>query len=94
MSNQSLDEWFGLRKWRVFTEADGPETEGGHAVAFKHGKFRVEPPGAFVTPLGATGRNGVVLQEVDAFGEDIAGSQAAFGESVVTKAREVYHAII
>jgi hypothetical protein len=94
MGSQQLDEWFSTRRWRVFTEADGTDTESGHAVTFRKGKFRVEPPGAFTSPLGNTGRNGVMLQEVGAEGRDIAGSLHAFGESVVTKAREVYHAVI
>lgn len=93
MGSQQLDEWFGTRRWRVFTEADGPDDGSGYAIAFKKGRFRIEPPGAFTSPLGNTGRNGVMLQEVDAAGQDVPDSLHAFGESVVTKAREVYHAV-
>lgn len=95
------DEWFSGRRWRVVTEADGDgfvslENGGGHVpVRFDKGRFAVEPPGAFRSPLsGNPGRRGVLLQEVDAGGRDIPGSRFAFGEAAVSQARKDYHAIL
>lgn len=94
----SLADWFATRRWRVYAEADGDGTIAAAngddiAVHFKKGRFWVESPGAFTSPLGNAGRNGVILQEVDAAGNDIPGSQAAFGSSVVARAREEYGAV-
>jgi hypothetical protein len=98
-----LDEWFGARKWRVQTEADGYVPDARFAgqepgepvvVTFRQGKFEVHPPGSFTSPVGSRGRSGVLLQEVDADGKDIEGSLQPWGHAAVKKAREEFHAIV
>lgn len=101
-----LGEWFGTRKWRVLTEADGTETwyqngefpgpEGSGApvtVVFTQGSFEISPPGSFMSPLGSRGRSGVLLQEVGEDGKDVEGSVLPWGHAAVRKAREEFHAI-
>lgn len=92
-------DWFGTRKWRVLTEADGigsvvdKKTGDPISVRFREGRFAVDDPGSFVSPFGSRGRKGVLLQEVGADGTDVRGSMFAFGESVVKRAREQFHAV-
>lgn len=94
-----MDDWFKDRRWRVLTEADGEgsvtDVKTGQTVPvmFRKGRFRVEPPFAFASPLGNTGRNGVMLVEIDSQDHDLP-VMHPFGESVVKKAREVYHAVV
>lgn len=83
----SWDEYFGTRRWRVATEVTGAEEAGGGVVAFTRGRFGIEG-GAFHSPLSsARGSKGVLLQEVDADGNDITGSRIAVGVVVYRKAK-------
>lgn len=92
-------EWFGTRKWRVATEADGEGsvTDSGNElrrVMFRQGRFTLEPPFAFTSPFGNNGRKGVLIREVRPDGTDIPGGELfAFGETAVKRAREEFHAI-
>lgn len=106
MPPSRMAEYFKDRRWRIRTEANGPasveqEPVDGEddlppiAVKFRHGWFTVEAPGAFRSPLsGNPGRKGVLLQEVDADGNDIPGSLYPFGVPVLKAAREEFHAIV
>lgn len=99
-----LEEWFGARKWRVLTEADGEGSISGDfpgqqpgepvTVTFRQGSFTVSPPGSFISPLGSRGRSGVMLQEVAADGTDIPGSLLAWGHAAVKRARDEFRAIV
>jgi len=107
MPPSKMAGWFRDRRWRVVTEAHGtgfvplpnaPEDdlEGGYIpVVFDHGKFTVGTGGAFRSPLsGNPGLKGILLQEVDADGNDIEGSREPFGEPAVRAAREEFNAIV
>jgi len=99
--------WFEGRRWRVVTEADGQGfvpygdeagSDGYIPVTFKQGAFIIgshEPPGAFKSPLsGNPGIRGILLQEVDAEGNDIPDARFPFGEPAVKEAREKFNAIV
>lgn len=107
MPPSRMAEYFKDRRWRIVTEAtgaafipatEGPlETEEGPVIPvhFDRGRIRIDAPGAFRSPLsGNPGRSGFLLQEVDADGNDIPGSQYPFGEPAVKAAREDFHAIM
>lgn len=93
------EKYFKDRHWREAEEYTGTVDTGSFhkrkpvRVVFDHGKFRVEN-GVFRSPLSANlGAHGVLLQEVDRFGNDIPGSLAAFGELAVRQARREWQAI-
>jgi hypothetical protein len=105
MPPSRMAEWFEGRRWRVVKisglatipqkAVEGEEDAADILVRFKGGKFTVNPPGAFKSPLsGNPGLHGVLLQEVDAEGNDIPGAQYPFGEAAVKDARRDFHAIL
>lgn len=107
MPPSKMATWFEDRRWRVVTEADGQGfvpysdeagSDGYIPVTFRQGAFVIgvhEPPGAFKSPLsGNPGVRGILLQEVDAEGNDIEGSRHPFGEPAVKEAREKFGAIV
>lgn len=92
MATGSWEQYFGSRRWRVASEVTGAEEVPGAVVAFVGGKFGIESTGedrgVFHSPLSsARGTKGVLLQEVDQQGTDIAGSRIAVGIVVFRKAR-------
>jgi len=91
-------DYFGDRHWRVATEVTGtqvaePGTDlnagtGPVTVKFDTGSFEIEG-GCFHSPFSsARGHKGVLLQEVDEHGEDVAGSRIAVGGVVFARARK------
>lgn len=88
------EEYFGGgRRWRVAAEYTGTSPGG---VVFRRGRFELPPNQAYESPLSANrGRRGVLLQEVDAEGHDIAGRGhlAVFGEGALKRARNEFKAI-
>lgn len=104
MPPSKMAEWFENRRWRV-VDANGTafipnqqaeaEEEPLIRATFRHGRFTVDSPGAFSSPLsGNPGRHGILLQEVDADGVDIPGSRYPFGVPVVKDARTKFRAIV
>lgn len=93
----SWEDLFATRKWRVATELNGaaaaePGSElndGDTVVKVEFTKGHFEIIGAtFHSPLSsARGRKGVLLQEVDGSGRDVAGSRIAVGSVVLRRAR-------
>ena len=75
------------------TEFDGTVTVGEVKFTYRKGVFDIDPPGVFVTPFGTRGRHGIAVIEQDAGGQDIPGSAAAFGESVLRRASELFGTI-
>lgn len=97
MTGKNDDRWaeyFAARKWRVAEEVSGNTRVNGVKVYFAKGRFTVEAPGAFRSPVsGNPGRIGVLLQEVGEDGADIADSLVPFGKPAVERARKEFNAI-
>jgi hypothetical protein len=87
------EEYFGNgRHWRVAEEYTGKAPKAG--VEFRRGKFELPVTKVYRSPLSANvGRRGVLLQEVDSAGKDIAGNLEVFGEGAFKRARDEYKAI-
>jgi hypothetical protein len=89
---------FSGRKWRVAEELTGTVAvpgQQGVSVIFQRGRFEVNAPGAFQSPLSTNlGRRGVVLKETDAEGKtDLPGSRITVGAAALKKAAAEYGAI-
>jgi hypothetical protein len=88
--DKKIEGWFSGRRWRVLTEVDGAKLVSGVTVIYRQGAFEIPIPGVFVTPIGHRGRHGFLVIETDGNGNDIAGSEQAFGEAVLRRASENY----
>lgn len=91
-----VTEWFEGRRWRVMDEADGQrEVPGspGITATYRAGHFKIEGPGKFQTPLGHSGKNGILVAEIDAVGQDT-GKYAAFGATALKQAQERFGLIV
>ena len=91
--DRRLAPWFEHRRWRVLAELDGEVTLAGVKIAFAAGTFEIGQPGVYVTPLGARGRRGFVIIETGEDGQDIAGTEAAFGEAALRRANASWDTI-
>jgi hypothetical protein len=95
-----FEQWFSGRHWRVASEVSG-ERAGEAAglppdceVRYQDGFFAVRPPHVFRTPLGHSGRQGYLITETDADGNDLPGAiRAAFGRTTLTRAVREYGAV-
>ncbi len=82
------DELFETRKWRVMKEVTGSrEVAPGVTVTFTAGRFAIDGPGAFQSPLSFNkGKGGVLLQEV-ASGKDVPGSLITIGTAMLNRVK-------
>jgi hypothetical protein len=90
--DKRLESWFKDRRWRVMDEVTGAVNIAGVEYAYDHGSFEISPPGAYVTPLGHRGRKGILIIETED-GRDIAGTEAAFGETTLRRASAAFGTI-
>ena len=90
-SRQKFEQWFKDRHWRVCTEMTGNRVKDGYIVIYYKGFFQVTPPGTFQTPLGHRGRSGYLIQETDAGGTDLPGTEPVpFGRAALLHAIEEF----
>jgi hypothetical protein len=88
------EEYFSARHWRVAAEYTGTSPGG---VEFRKGKFELPLGQVYDSPLSANrGRRGVLLQEVNADGNDIPGlgHLEVFGDGAYKRARSEFKAIL
>ena len=88
--DKRLAPWFEKRRWRIIDEISGNVALGGVGIAYANGEFQIDQPGVFVTPMGHRGRHGFLVIETDDAGQDIPGSEQAFGEATLRRANDAF----
>lgn len=86
-------QWWEGRRWRVADEVTGQRTDGDVSVLYQNGHVTVSGPGKLKTPLGHTGKNGYMVAEIDAAGQDT-GVYVIFGLNALRNAQKKYGAIV
>src|SRR5215475_11997765 len=82
------DELFGERQRRVAKEVTGlAEPAPGVTVTFTAGRFAIDGPGAFQSPLSFNkGKSGILLQEVSG-GKEVPVALIPIGASMMNRVR-------